>query len=348
MKNSLATLFLGPFSYAWESIYRLRRLGYKIDLFSSKSFRVPIISIGNLSFGGTGKTPLTIWLANYFSRQKKSPLVLMRGYRGKMEKSGGMIKKGEFKNACPKDFGDEAVLISRKSPSSTVIVGKNRSQNLELYYDEVSPDIILLDDGHQHLKIKRDLNIVLFDATMDLKKYKVAPRGYLREGLNALRDGDVVIIGKCDQVPSSITADLENMIKPYLNSQVVIAKTGLVPTGVFDYNFQSVMDIKDLGGKNVILLSGIASPYSFFSLIESLGANVVKRVTYPDHYYFKAKEIVKLEKEAQSKDSIILTTEKDFMRIREVTESPSIYFLGIDINFLSGENEFKEKIKNIL
>ena len=348
MKNSLATLFLGPFSYVWESIYRLRRLGYKIDLFKSKSFRVPIISIGNLSFGGTGKTPLTIWLSNYFTRQKLSPLALMRGYRGKMEKSGGIIKKGQFKNACPKDFGDEAVLISRKAPRSTVIVGKNRSQNLEFYYDEVSPDVILLDDGHQHLKIKRDLNIVLFDATMDLKKYKVAPRGYLREGLNALRDGDVVIIGKCDQVPPALIQDLETMISPYLNPNALIAKTGLVPTGVCNNNFEKVMEVDELEGKNVILLSGIASPYSFFSLIESLGANVVKRVSYPDHYYFKEKEIAKLLKEAESKDSIILTTEKDFMRLREVTQSSLIYFLGIDINFLSGENEFKEKIKKIL
>ena len=213
MKNSLATFFLGPFSYVWESVYKLRRLGYKIDLFSSKSFRVPIISIGNLSFGGTGKTPLTIWLANYFSRKTLSPLILMRGYRGKMEKKGGIIKSGEFSKVDSKDFGDEAVLISRKAHDSNIIVGKNRSANLEFYYDEVSPDVILLDDGYQHLKIKRDLNIILFDATMDLKRYKVAPLGYLREGLNSLRDADVVLIGKCDQVPANIIADLEKLMQ---------------------------------------------------------------------------------------------------------------------------------------
>jgi len=346
--QAFKSFFLGPLALVWESVYRLRRLGYKIDLFSSKSFRVPIISIGNLSFGGTGKTPLSIWLARYFSKQNLSPLILMRGYRGKMEKSGGIIKSGKFKNINSKDFGDEAVLISRKAPESTIIVGKNRSQNLEFYYDEITPDLILLDDGHQHLKIKRDLNIILFDATMPLNKYKVAPLGYLREGLNSLRDADVVIIGKCDQVPPAIVEKLKGKIKPYLNKDVVLAKTGLVPTGVYDHSFSKVWDNKDLEGKNIILLSGIASPYSFFSLIETLGANVVKRVSYPDHYYFKEKEIKNLLKEAETKESIILTTEKDFMRLREVTDDPSIYFLAIDINFLSGENEFKKRIKKVL
>ncbi|RLA63327.1 MAG: tetraacyldisaccharide 4'-kinase [Epsilonproteobacteria bacterium] len=348
MKNSIVTFFLGPFSYVWKSVYRLRRLGYKIDLFSSNSFRVPIISVGNLSFGGTGKTPLTIWLANYFSHQKLSPLILMRGYRGKMEKKGGIIKSGEFTNVDSKDFGDEAVLISRKASKANIIVGKNRSQNLAFYYEQVSPDVILLDDGHQHLKIKRDLNLILFDATMDLKKYKVAPLGYLREGLSSLRDADVVLIGKCDQVPPSTISALEDLITPYLNTGVVVAKTGLVPTGIYNSAFEKVMGTSDLEGKNVILLSGIASPYSFFSLVESLGANVVKRVSYPDHYYFKEKEIKALLKEADSKDSIILTTEKDFMRLRDVTDDLAIYFLGIDINFLSGENEFKKIIQKIL
>jgi tetraacyldisaccharide 4'-kinase len=345
--DTVKSLFLGPFSFLWESLCRIRRLVYKLELIASDSFRVPIISVGNLTFGGTGKTPLTIWLAKYLIEQKKSPLVLMRGYRGKLENSFGIIKKGD-KQLNARDFGDEAVLIAKRVPKASVLVGKNRSQNLRYFYDELCSDAVILDDGFQHLKIKRDLNILLFDCSMELKNYKVAPLGYLREGLKATEDADVIILGKCNQVPEQIVQEHESLISAYLSKDVLIVKTGLKALDIFDINFKKIMDIADLGGKKVFLFSGIASPYSFFSLVESLGAHVVKRFTFPDHYYFKKKEIEALVKEAREQDCIILTTEKDIMRLKEFDELWPICFLAIDVVFLSGEEEFKQMIKRIL
>ena len=347
LKNSLLGL-LSPFSFLWETLYKLRRFSYNFGLIKKRKFNVPIISIGNITFGGTGKTPFSIWLAEYLATLDKKVMILMRGYKGNLEQKSGILRAGKKLGFSPFDFGDEALLLARRLKKASVVVGKKRSDNLEYYFPSEQSDVVLLDDGHQHLKLDRDLNIVLFDSLMDLSRYKLAPRGYLREGFSSLRDADLIVLGRADQVSNDQLESLKGLIKPHLKRGVPFSEIGYKPTGLFDINFTKAEGVEYLKGKRVVCVAGVASPESFFSLVEYLGADVVEHYSYPDHYFFKKRDILDLVKKAKESNAFILTTEKDMVKIRKVTEFQSLMYLGIEVSFRSGEEELKERVSSVL
>ena len=347
LKNTLLC-FLNPFSFLWETLYKVRRFSYNFGLIKKRKFNVPIISIGNITFGGTGKTPFSIWLAEYLATLDKKVMILMRGYKGNLEHKSGILRAGKKLGFSPFDFGDEALLLARRLKNASVVVGKKRSDNLEYYFPSEQSDVVLLDDGHQHLKLDRDLNIVLFDSLMDLSRYKLAPRGYLREGFSSLRDADIIVLGRADQVPTAQLDDLKALIRPHLKKGVPFSEIGYKPTGIFDINFTKTEGVEYLKGKNVLCVAGVASPESFFGLVEFLGANIVEKYSYPDHYFFKKSDILELTKKAKESGSFILTTEKDMVKIRKVTEFQNLMYLGIEVSFQSGEENLKERVSSVL
>jgi tetraacyldisaccharide 4'-kinase len=333
----LKRIFFSPLSWAWELIYFLRRACYDYGIFRQRSFQVPIISIGNLTFGGTGKTPFTLWLAEYLHKKNKRVMILMRGYKGKLENSSGLINSGKLMTPDPVDYGDEALLFARRLQDATIVVGKNRSENLGFYFPKVEPDVVLLDDGHQHIKIKRKLNIVLFDASMPMSRYRVAPLGYMREGFQALKDADLVVIGRADVVSKEKVSELKKFLQPHLPLGVEFAEMGFKPNGFYNAANDLVLTVEQIRGKKVILVAGVANPKSFFKLLEELGAEVIVTESFPDHHYFKPDEINALLSYAKSEDALLVTTEKDMVRIKKIVEDDSIVFLEVDIRFLSGE-----------
>lgn len=333
-----------PLSVVWETIYRLRRFFYKYGFFNQVKFRVPIISVGNLTFGGTGKTPFTLWLSEYLESLDNKVVILTRGYKGKLESSNGIIRSKSKIKGNPLDYGDEPLVLSRRLKNTSIIVGKNRSENLDFYFREEEPDVVVLDDGHQHLKLHRNLNIVLFDCLLPLNRYKVAPLGYMREGFSALRDADLIVLGRSDQVSEKRKLKLQEELLTYLDGDVPFAEIGYRPTGVMDCSFNQVMDAKDLAGKKVICIAAIASPLSFYGLVDSLGAEIVHRESFPDHHYFKPEEISRLLEMAKKEDAIVLTTEKDIVKIRRISDDDRIAYLEIKIHFYKGEKEAKEII----
>ena len=163
VKSWLTTMAFSPLSFIWEWVYRIRRSFFEYGVFKKTTFKVPVISVGNLSFGGTGKTPTIIWLAEWMISQGLTPVVLTRGYKGLLEHSSGLLKSGQKFRLNPIDYGDEPLMISNKMSRGAVIVGKKRAENLIKYFSEVKPDVVLLEDGFQHLQIYRSFNIVLFD-----------------------------------------------------------------------------------------------------------------------------------------------------------------------------------------
>jgi len=337
--RSLRSIFLTPLSLLWEGIYYIRRFFYNFRFFSVHNYKVPIISVGNVTFGGTGKTPFTVWLAEYLTRKSQVPLVLTRGYKGKLEHSSGILQKKDLENSNPEKFGDEAVLLANKLSSGGVAVGKNRVKNLEHYFKNLSPDVILLDDGHQHLKLGRNLNIVLFDSLAPLSSYKVAPLGYLREGLTALRDADAIVLTRADQVGESKLEGLKNLVRGYISSDILIAEASFKSNGLFNSGFTQVFTNEQIRGKKVLAMAGIGSPQSFFNLLQSLGANIVERVAFADHHAYTSEDVEKLEKKAKELDAIIVTSEKDMVKVRRLSSGNEIYYLGIEMDFLNGKEE---------
>lgn len=347
--NNLLEASLTPLSKAWDYVYRLRRSAYRYDLIHQEEFKVPIISVGNLSFGGTGKTPFTIWLADKFIAKNLNVLILMRGYKGNFESTGGVIRGGAKIGSAPIDFGDEAVLISRKLPKVNIVVGKNRSSNLKKYYSELRPDLVILDDGHQHLKIARDHNFVLFDVSMPISHFRMAPLGYFREGLTALEDADSIIFTKSNLASMDKIQEVKKLISPYVPKGVKYSHISYHPTGVMSDHHTRAFAAIGLFSKKVICIAGIANKNSFFKLVEELGAEIIKTISFPDHHKFNAKEIESALKLAKETNAIILTTEKDIVKIRRITDDKIIFFLEVGLEFLKGEehiSSFVEEVAN--
>ena len=339
----LSTVFLSPISILWENIYRVRRFSYNFGIFSRNEFKVPIISIGNLTFGGTGKTPFTLWLSDYLYGLDKKVMILTRGYKGKLEHKSGILKSDRRLGYNPMLYGDEPMLLARRLTNASIVVGKNRSENLKHYFESEKPDVVLLDDGHQHSKLARNVNIVLFDSLMSLQRYKVAPKGYMREGFSALKDADLVVLGRCDQASSEQKEKLKKMILEY-NPRIPFAEISYLPTGLFDSNYEKALELDQIANQNVICIAGIASPGSFYNSIENLGAKIVHKETFPDHHYFTTEEIDRLIQLAKKENAIIITTEKDIVKIRKISDASEIYYLEIKVNFMNGKEQTQEII----
>jgi tetraacyldisaccharide 4'-kinase len=166
----------------------------------------------------------------------------------------------------------------------------------------------------------------------------------LREGLSALKDADLVVIGRVDQVEKIQVDELKKLIKPYLPYQIKFAEVGMKPSVFLNSSYDEVFKLDEIRGKKVVLIAGVANPKSFFKTIEDLGAEVLITEAFPDHHYFKKEEITSLLSYAKNEDAYIVTTEKDIVRIKNVIEDEIILFLQVDLDFKSGEEETKKII----
>lgn len=342
MLNSLKKvllIFAPAISGLWIFIYRLRRFLYDVDVFKRNEFKVPIISVGNLTLGGTGKTPFTLWLGNYLDSKQKKVMVLTRGYKGKLENSSGIIHTGKIIGNNPYDYGDEALVLCRGMKNASIVVGKRRSENLKFYFEKERPDIVLLDDGHQHLKVQRNLNIVLFDSLLAIERYKAPPLGYLREGLTALKDADLIVFGRADLAEQEQKESLKKLVSRYTKKGTPFASFYYAPKCIKDINYQETMKIEELDSRNVICISAVASPKSFHELIKSQKANLIDTYEFPDHHYYTQEDLEPIYEKAKEHNAIIMTTEKDIVKLRRVSESNLIYYVEISIKFLEGERD---------
>lgn len=346
MKRRVLMGALSPLSWLWESIYRVRRFSYDYGLISRNKFQVPIISVGNLTFGGTGKTPVTLWIGDYFNRRNLKVMILMRGYKGKLEKSSGIIRSGKKIGFNPFLFGDEALLFARRLANVSVVVGRNRSANLEHYFESERPDIVLLDDGHQHLKLKRNLNIVLFDSLLPLSQYRVAPTGYLREGMNALADADVVILTRADQASDEQKQQLRALLKRKLDPHVKVIEARYVASGLANAVTGEILPSSHLQGRPCYLIAGIASPDSFVKMVENIGGKIVGESFFPDHHFYTTEEVGHIMREAASKDAIVVTTEKDIVKLRRIVDEDRLFYLQIGVDFMDSEKDLIDLLED--
>jgi tetraacyldisaccharide 4'-kinase len=174
---------------------------------------------------------------------------------------------------------------------------------------------------------------------MSLTKYFPAPLGYMREGFQGLKDADLIVIGKADIAGPEKVNSLKNILAPYLPINVGFAVVGYLPNGFYNAANDLVLTPEKIKGRKVIGIAGIANPQSFFKLLESLGAEVIVTESFPDHHYFTLDEINALLAYAKSEDALLVTTEKDMVRIKKIIEDDSIVFLEVEVNFISGEEE---------
>jgi len=330
-------------------LYSLRNFLYSSGVLKTRDLKkdfpeAKVISIGNITVGGTGKTPWTIFLADKINKSGRRVAILTRGYG---RKSSGQIILDE-KNKTQQNWyevGDEPYLMASKLNGVSIIVNANRVQAGLSALQNNNAEILILDDGFQNKSIKKDLEIVIIDATNPFGNFKLVPAGILREPLKNLKRADLLILNKVDQNASKekLLNYLENISKAPI-AQSHYKKNYFV--NVFSEENISTEQIKV---KRVLAFCGIANPRSFVNSLSQLEIQVAAAKFFPDHYVYKEKDMLNLVEEGLiQKADFLVTTEKDKVRLPKVIPKLPIYALKIEVKITQGEEILEQKLKQVL
>jgi tetraacyldisaccharide 4'-kinase len=331
MQGKRTSLVWGAFLTALSVIYRaivyLRRVFFGLSLFKRNQLSCPVISIGNLTLGGTGKTPTVIQVAQLLMKNNWRPVIVSRGYGRKDEAQTIVVSDGRSVLVDTQTGGDEPVMIGSKLPGIPVVVGRRRFQAALLALRRFSPNVVVLDDGFQHIQLKRDLDIVLLDAGNPFGNGKLFPAGILREPIDALTRAQAVLITKTES--SADVGTLKDTIRQHTRARIFTSRQ--VPVDLVDYRSSDIKPLSILNGSKVLALSGIARPDSFTTTLKSLGADIAATCTYRDHFDYQKSDLAAVfQKAADEKISMIVTTEKDAIRLTKL-HADGVWALRIEM-----------------
>ena len=324
---------LYPFSILYGSVMRLRNEFYDRGVFASKSFDLPVIAVGNLSMGGTGKTPMVEYLTRLL-KDNYQVATLSRGYR---RKSSGYIFLTGTESAT--EVGDEPLQFKNKFPGVMVAVDESRSHGIEeLLKEDLKPQVVILDDAYQHRSVKAGFYILLTSYSKLYRKDLVLPAGNLREPATGAKRANVIVVTKCpEDLLLEEQMDIIKKIKPGKGQEVFLAG---IAYGEQVLGRNRSLEIKDLQKTHFTLVTGIANPQPMVKYLEAQGLKFDHKA-YKDHHNFTEAEIRELQHE-----ELIITTEKDYMRLRNEISREKIFYLPIKHQFLNRGEEFNRLVKN--
>ncbi|MGE0085416.1 MAG: tetraacyldisaccharide 4'-kinase [Desulfococcaceae bacterium] len=348
---------LYAFSLAYTAGLAIRAFLYRKNILTSCRLPCFVISVGNITAGGTGKTPMTIYLAKLLRSMGYCTVILSRGYRGKYMKKGGIVSDGNSVLTEPDDSGDEPYMMALALGNVPVLVGRNRCKSAGLAMQMFHPDIILLDDGFQHMKLKRNLDLVLLDCQKPLGNGHVLPRGMLREPVSALKRGHCFILTRCESDSPG-----RNTVLSDICGRMPVFRTCHIPYihHITDEHGQKLSppdgqekwEISVLKNRRVFAFSGIARNDLFVRTVENLGCTVAGSMAFPDHHPYSAADMQEIRRLAGEKNAeLMVTTEKDSVRIPRVPLSADMEFsagmavIGIEISFGDEANAFAAFIR---
>jgi len=359
-KSLLMKPFLFAISIVYGGLIKLREALYKKGILQSKRLPCPVVSIGNITVGGTGKTPMTVYVAELIRRFGYKVAIVSRGYKGKAEKTGGVVCDGHKICMEPDQAGDEPFMMAKRLRSVPVIVGKDRFRAGMLAVKEFNPDFVLLDDGFQHLRLYRDIDLVLLDFNSPFGNGNLLPRGILREPASSLSRADALILTRSDSAPGSIKANLLDRLM-YFSQKRSVYITFHAPyiykvvKAVGDMEHIDLSKSRDwdseiIKGRNVFAFSGIARNQDFKHTVESFGCDVRGFAGFPDHHKYSYEDINKILRSAKDAGvEIVCTTEKDYARMGHSKSWPiDLVIIGIEIAFGDYEAAFNAYIQNRL
>ena len=331
---------LFPFSLLYGLIVTVRNFLFDWNVFKSKSYNIPIICVGNITAGGTGKTPHTEYLLELLSDKKTA--VVSRGYG---RKSSGLIWVKTESDS--EKVGDEPLQIKQKFPNITVVVSENRRLGIENILKKYpKTEVILMDDGFQHRWVKAGLNIILNNYNNPIYSDYLLPYGTLRESENAVKRADVIITTKCAEISPTEKRGIISRLNTCSSEHNYFSS-------IVYQNWKSVFTGKEIdtpNNYNITLVTSVANADNLKHHLQKNG-NKITHLSFPDHHNFTTKDIENILSEYNSSISdknIILTTEKDkvkLLKYKEHFEGVELYFSPIKINIHNSE-EFKNEIIN--
>ena len=332
---SVIRFLVFPLSIIFKFVTDIRNKLYDCNFLKSEKINVPVISVGNLSTGGTGKTPLVDFII-YNLKRDYNISVLSRGYN---RKSKGFI---EIKNSDnPSLVGDEPFLIKSNHSEVPVFACEDRVEGAKKIISENNTNLILLDDAFQHRKISRNLDIVLTDYNNLFYKDYLLPYGNLRESRNNINRADVIIVTKCPLDFNKADAiKIKNQINPKKTQSLFFSqiKYSEILFGFKELSFKSITNSK------LTLVTGIANSQPLKEYLKKNNVNF-DHFDYPDHYNYSRKDVNKIL--ATTKNNIILTTKKDYYKLSQF-KIDNLLYIDIKVEFLDGKQEFLSTIKEVL
>jgi len=307
----------------------------------------PVISVGNLTVGGTGKTPVVIWLANWLRANGKRVGILSRGYRRTTTADCVLVSDGHECLASPEDVGDEPFLMAQRCPGAVIAVGNDRYKLGLWVLERFDVGCFLLDDGFQHLRLYRDCNLLLIDALDPRGLAALLPRGRLREPLVAARRATAILITRANQTQRAldILQPLQSIIDQPFSPIHIAFHT---PT-MMNIATHQVLSSDWLGRKRVMIFSGIGNASSFRRTVERMGVTIVHELEFPDHFSYSATHIETIHEQARQHDAdVVLTTEKDGVKIFPLLQGyENIWAMRLETNVEEGEKEFLELLHRV-
>ena len=307
-----------PYAFAM----RVRRELYRAGILPRRRAAATVICVGNLTTGGTGKTPMVAWVVKHLQQQRRKPAVLTRGYK------------------AVAGVSEEAELIKRLTGAPVVINADRVAGAVEAVRG--GADVLVMDDGFQHRRLRRDLDIVLIDATCPFGYGHCLPRGLLREPLSALRSANAIVITRSDRVlPERLEAMRDRLT--HLAPQASLHAAVHRPSRVWDGDTELAPG--SIAGKKLFAFCGIGSPEGFFATLEDLGATVVGREALDDHAEYTDELLRSIGRAAgQTQATALVTTEKDYVKISDRTMALPLLRLAVEFEVVQGRDELLEQI----
>jgi tetraacyldisaccharide 4'-kinase len=323
--------FLFVLSLIYGGAVKTRETFYKKGVLKSKKLPCIVISIGNITAGGTGKTPMTIYVAKLVKRMGYKVVVISRGYKGLAEKTGGTVSDGKTIFMKADKSGDEPFMIANTLKNIPVVVGKNRFNAGMIAFNSFNPDVIVFDDAYQHLQLERNINLVLLDNSYPFGNHHLLPRGILREPLSSLGRRDAFILTRSD-----------------------VAKDKIVKGGALSsqwiYGDWCTQSFEFLRGRRAFVFSGIAKNIDFYNTVKGVKCKVTGFSEFTDHHRYTDSDLnMILQSARESKADFIITTEKDYVKIAGRIAWPvDLVIIGISISFGNYDNAFDNFIRDKL
>ncbi len=307
LPDRLLLALLIPPSLIYSLLQRLRVILYRTGVLKSRRLPVPVLSIGNLTVGGTGKTPVTAHIARFLLSRGYRVAVLSRGYGGSLEGHTVVVSDGATIMLQSEQCGDEPFLLASTIPGLMVVIGSDRHAAGMLAMEQLAPDVFLLDDGFQHIRLQRDLDILLVDYSRPFGNGWTLPAGLLREPSSAGRRAGLIIQTRCPISNSPLPAQLTK--KPCCRSRHEL--TDAIPLSSGDS-----LSFADLRDKSVLAFAGIAEPRLFFEDLRRKGLTLVETIAFPDHAGYSEQHLTTIMSSMKSSGAqYCITTEKDGVKL---------------------------------
>jgi tetraacyldisaccharide 4'-kinase len=332
--------FLYVASIVYSAIIRVRNCFYSKGWLKTHRVNAAVISIGNITTGGTGKTPLVVWLCNQLTKNYKAA-ILTRGYKSRAQES--------------QNYRDEPAILTENCPQAKVVVNPDRVAGAVEAISKFGANVLIMDDGFQHRRLGKDLDIIAIDATMPFGYGKLLPAGLLREPINSLKRAYAAVITRCNQISEIELSQIEKRLET-INPDMLIAKSIHTPAYIKSEDNKEIC-LEQIKDKEIFTFCGIGNPDAFLSTIRQLGGNLIGSKAFNDHYHYTDSCLADIYKRAEYlKADLILTTQKDWtkiisdlgFRISDSEYSIPLAYIGIEIEFLAGEDKLRDLIENTL